>query len=42
MKEYLYEMEELYKEGKLQQHSKLWDGKMMDTQTESAFGVRAL
>jgi hypothetical protein len=42
MKDFLYDMEELLKQGKLQEHSKLWDEKMMDTQTESACGIRAL
>ena len=42
MKAFLYDMEELHKAGKLQQTSALWDGKMKATQTQSAFGVRAL
>lgn len=42
MKDLLYSMEEQQKQGKLQQHSALWDDKMKATQTESALGVRAL
>eukprot|EP00892_Ulva_mutabilis_P004749 jgi/Ulvmu1/2646/UM014_0098.1 len=42
MKDFLYDMEELHKQGKLQQKAKLWDDKMAATQTQSAFGIRAL
>lgn len=42
MKAYLYDMEELHKEGKLQQQHELWDERMKGTQPESAFGIRAL
>lgn len=42
MKDFLYEMEEQHKAGKLQQHHDLWDEKMKATQTQSAFGIRAL
>lgn len=42
MKDFLYDMEELHKQGKLKQKSELWDDKMAATQTQSAFGIRAL
>lgn len=42
MKEYLYDCEELQKEGKLQQQAELWDDKMKATQTASAFGLRCV
>jgi hypothetical protein len=42
MKDYLYDMEELHKEGKLQKKAELWDDKMKATQTQSAFGLRCV
>lgn len=42
MKDMLYDLEEQHKQGKLKQHSELWDEKMKATQSESAFGIRAL
>lgn len=42
MKDFLYDMEELHKAGKLQQRHDLWDERMKGTQTDSAFGIRAL
>lgn len=42
LKEYLYDCEELQKEGKLQQQAELWDDKMKATQTASAFGLRCV
>lgn len=42
MKSFLYDMEEASREGKLTQQKALWDSKMQATQTQSAFGVRAL
>lgn len=42
MKDLLFAMEEQHKAGKLQQQHDLWDDKMKATQTQSAFGIRAL
>jgi hypothetical protein len=42
MKDFLYDMEEAAKSGKLDKHSALWDDKMKATQTESAFGIRTV
>lgn len=42
MKDFLYNVEEAVRAGKLTQHAALWDEKMKATQTESALGVRAL
>jgi hypothetical protein len=41
-KEYLKEAEEAAKARKAAQQAALWDDKMRATQTQSAFGVRAL
>ena len=42
MSDYLYDIEEQHKEGKLQQQSLLWDDKMKATQTESALRLGCL
>lgn len=41
-KDYLLDAEEAAKDRKTMKGSLLWDDKMKATQTESAFGVRAL
>jgi hypothetical protein len=42
MKDFLYDVEEKAKSGKVQKQHDLWDDRMKATQSESAFGIRAL